>query len=199
LLRDTPGGAWLVGILLVSGVPVFLLLAMDIVPQGDTREGIRGLIYLYVAGAFGGLVLELLQDSRHAIELPSPVEQDASAGAKNRRRSGPMWSFGFLSRLIVGGLAGLALVTVIGTFADPGFLFTEGRPSATEPDGLVWALLAGSVAPVVWDKVGTVVGGRARAVQRIVTRLDESEAGTADPMSKAERKALTSALRELTN
>ena len=147
-LREKPGGAWLLGLLLVSGVPMFLLLALGIVPEGETREGIRGLVYLYVAGAFGGLVLELLQERRYCIELPSVTLDNQGGGVRVDDGRGRMWRIGFLSRVLVGGLAGLALVTVVGTLADSsGFLFTTKRPGATEPDGLVWALLAGSVAP----------------------------------------------------
>jgi predicted outer membrane lipoprotein len=149
-LRDKAGGAWLVGLLLVAAVPIVLSLALSVVEEGETREGIRGMVHLYVAGAFGGLVLELLQDSRHSIELPYVVKQVPTAGANG----GPVWCLGFLSKLLVGGLAGLALVTVVGTVADPEFLFTADQANPTKPEGLVWALVAGSVAPTVWKKLG---------------------------------------------
>jgi predicted outer membrane lipoprotein len=149
-LRDKAGGAWLVGLLLVAAVPIVLSLALSIIEEGDTREGIRGMIYLYVAGSFGGLVLELLQNSSHSIELPYVVKPDPTASVSG----GPVWCLGFLSKLIVGGLAGLALVTVVGTVADPEFLFTADQADPTKPEGLVWALVAGSVAPAVWKKLG---------------------------------------------
>jgi len=157
LLRDKGGGPWLFGLLLVSGIPVFLLLAMGIVPEAETREGIRGFIYLYAAGAVGGLVQELVH--RHHVELPSvtpppPPPPPGSSPAP----AGPLWNLGFLSRMLVGGLAGLVVVTLIGQFdSTVGIFATTSAQGATQPAGLVWALVAGAAAPAVWDKVRTML------------------------------------------
>jgi hypothetical protein len=137
VLRGTVYTVWLAGVMAVITPIVLLLLAQAFV-DGDARTGLRGLIYLYGAGMLGGLVLELLQQKRYVLEKPCLITERVANDADTVVREGPMWHFGFLARLFIGGLAGAALVTLIGSV-----LGNLNVGSATEPGALVWAVVAG--------------------------------------------------------
>jgi hypothetical protein len=69
--------AWFIGIVAVLLTPALLKLgALFIV--GDARSAMEAWVYVYVSGAVGGLVLELLR-GRGGLELPSPVPPQSSS------------------------------------------------------------------------------------------------------------------------
>lgn len=171
-LRGTVYTVWVAGVLTVL-TPVALVLLATVFVTGDARTGLRGLVYLYVAGTLGGLVLELLQQKRYVLEKPTLVKQ-AQAGRRpavrdaSVVRDGPMWHLGFLSRMFMGGLAGAALVTLIGSVLGD---LTVGN--ATGPTALIWALVAGSTAPAVWKLLDDMVLKRGNAVDEVLAGLEQ--------------------------
>jgi len=69
-LAKDHAGAWLLGILLLVTAPALLLLATDR-STGDLRSALESLVFVYAAGAMGGLVLELLSGKLYWLEMPS--------------------------------------------------------------------------------------------------------------------------------
>jgi hypothetical protein len=157
LERTTDRGAWLLGLLALLAAPVLLAVGADFAPA-EKRVGLLVLLYLYSAGAAGGLVLELLQDKKYAVELPStrlpPDNTPASTASPEIQRTGPMWNLGFLSRMVIGGLSGVALVPLLSEVGNANGL------GPLEPAALGWALVAGSTAPAVWSRLAGMVGDR---------------------------------------
>jgi hypothetical protein len=175
VLRGTVHTVWLAGIVAVITPVVLLLLAQTFV-DGDSRTGLRGLIYLYAAGTLGGLVLELLQQKRYVLEKPCLIPRPAAEGDESVLREGPMWHLGFLSRMFIGGLAGAALVTLIGSV-----LGNLHVGSATEPGALVWAIVAGSAAPAVWKLLNDVMLKRGNAMDEVLAAIEQQAVRNATP------------------
>ena len=166
-LRGTVYTVWVAGVVTVL-TPVALMLLAMVFTTGDAHTGLHGLIYLYVAGSLGGLVLELLQQKRYVLEKPALVRKKPSDDNDTVVRDGPLWHLGFLSRMFIGGLAGAALVTLIGSV-----LGNLNIGNATEPTALVWAVVAGSAAPAVWKLLSDMVLKRGNAVDEVLAALEQ--------------------------
>jgi hypothetical protein len=167
VLRGSVYTVWLAGVVTVI-TPVALMLLAMVFTTGDARAGLHGLSYLYVAGSLGGLVLELLQQKRYVLEKPALVRRKPGRDTETVVRDGPLWHLGFLSRMFIGGLAGAALVTLIGSVLGD---LTIGN--ATDPTALVWAVVAGSGAPAVWKLLSDMVLKRSNAVDEVLAALEQ--------------------------
>jgi hypothetical protein len=167
VLSGTVYTVWLAGVVTVL-TPVALMLLAMVFTTGDARVGLHGLIYLYIAGTLGGLVLELLQQKRYVLEKPALVRKKPGRDNETVVRDGPLWHLGFLSRMFIGGLAGAALVTLIGSV-----LGDLSIGNATEPTALVWAVVAGSGAPAVWKLLSDMVLKRSNAVDEVLAALEQ--------------------------
>jgi hypothetical protein len=167
VLRGTVYTVWLAGVVIVLTPVAGMLLAM-VFTTGDARTGLHGLIYLYGAGSFGGLVLELLQQKRYVLEKPALVTEAVADDSDTVVRTGPVWHLGFLSRMFIGGLAGAALVTLIGSV-----LGNLNVGNATGPSALVWAVVAGSAAPAVWKLLSDMVLKRGNALDDALAALEQ--------------------------
>ncbi|MDQ3789339.1 MAG: hypothetical protein M3422_19100 [Actinomycetota bacterium] len=142
LTRRVNRAVWFLGLLALGAAPVLLVVAADLV-EGAARADLLALLGLYCAGALGGLVLELLTDDLYRLELPSRA---------NPGDGKPLQcNLGFLSRMTVGGLSGITLVTLFGQVGNVG----DTPPTGTA--ALVWALAAGATSPAVWTRVAAVV------------------------------------------
>lgn len=176
MLRGSGYSVWVAGVLAVASPAALLLLAQQLATDPAVRTAFAGLLYLYGAGVVGGLILELLQDKRYVLErpyldtssnnLPSPADHEVV-------RTGPRWNLGFLSRLVAGGVAGLTLVSLLGS--------TVGDldiSQATQPAALGWAVAAGAAAPAVWKQFSDMVINRSNAVGALIEGLGKTTPGS---------------------
>jgi hypothetical protein len=146
---------WLFG-LAALGIPFVLL---ETVADDDTATWSR----IYVGGAVGGLVLELLR-GRWRLELPSRRRGVGRSPEQSFAPYGPLTDIGFLGRMTTGAVAAPAFLAIVNALdateqqaADMGAYLAS---VAVRPDTLAWAVLLGAVSPVVWGLAESLVKAR---------------------------------------
>ncbi len=166
-------GAWLLASLVVV-FPVLLVL-------WPGPEVLRAWIPAYVAGAFGGLVHELIA-SRWQVELPSVPEQ-TGPDEKNEfaKPLGPRVDLGFFGRMFTGGLAAFTVLLLARYLASAGG--SAYLPTAAEtPATIAWAVAIGFTSPAAWKAIKKL------ADARYATLTAQAEAK--DEQRKREHRAL---------
>jgi hypothetical protein len=144
-------------------------------------ENLQQWIGVYIAGAFGGLVLEL-GATRGQLELPSARQrkEDADDEAVDERAIGtPLGAqvdLGFFSRMFLGGLAAFA-VLLIAKFLASGAKTQDFPTSANSVATYAWAVAIGFTSPAAWA-----------AVKRVAEARYESALAVADARDKAQKK-----------
>lgn len=131
----------------------------------------------YLAGGFGGMVLELLL-SRWQLELPSfspaksdPVQlqQDGQEEAEETDEifaspTGSRVDIGFFGRFFTAGLAAIALIILAEVvLADESLEGIQAEAGSTVT--IAWALVIGSASPAVWRALRKVVEARVAAAR----------------------------------
>lgn len=131
---------------------------------------------VYVAGAVGGLVLELLR-GRWRLELPSRRRGVGRSPEPSFAPYGPLTDIGFLGRMTTGAVAAPAFLAIINALdaseqqaADMGAYLAS---VAVRPDTLAWGVLLGAVSPVVWGLAESLVKSRLAVAN---TRLEINNA-----------------------
>lgn len=151
-------GAWLLGIVAV----VSPWLAIRLVPVEVNKWA-----SIYIAGAFGGLALELLL-GRGRIELPSPsVATAEEQGTDERRPLGPMLDLGFLARVASSGIAAVALLLVYHALVDSRATVKAFNELAADPSTFGWAVFLGVSSPAIWTASQRMVQARIDAVTAV--------------------------------
>ncbi|MGZ4689136.1 MAG: hypothetical protein ACXVKA_13405 [Acidimicrobiia bacterium] len=113
---------------------------------------------IYVAGALGGLVLELLL-SRGRVELPSVSGTTKEDETDERRPLGPQIDLGFLARVTSSGLAAVAFLLVYNAMVQESDALKE-----TEPATFGWAVFIGASSPAIWAAAKQLVQARVGAL-----------------------------------
>jgi len=172
--------AWLLGVALVA-TP---WLAVRYVPI-DVNDWAS----IYVAGAIGGLALEMLL-GRGRLELPSPSVPSAEDQESDTRRPlGPMVDVGFLSRVSSAGIAAVSLLLVYYALVGEATTPEQYNDLAVDPATFGWAVFLGASSPAIWT-----------AAQRMVeARIAAAEAGNAaklERLNAANQEAKKDALVE---
>lgn len=174
LLRGSRYIVWLIGVAAVLAPAALLLLAHRFAAEAADRTAIIGMLQLYGAGMVGGLVLELLEDKRYVLEKPYLDTRPDNLRKDTMVRSGPRWNLGFLSRLLIGGLAAVVLVTLFGTLVG-----NFDVAQASQPAALASAVATGSAAPAVWKRLSDAVIKRSDAIDALLDGLPQP--GTPGP------------------
>ena len=118
---------------------------------------------IYVAGAAGGLVLELLM-SRGQIELPGLALRGEASADDPRRPLLTQVDLGVLARLVLGGLA--AVVVVMIGAASGAEEPAEALERAAQSDlAVAWAIAIGSSSIAVWKAIQRIVQARLDALE----------------------------------
>jgi len=155
---------WLFG-LAALGIPFVLL---ETVADTDTAAWSR----IYVGGAVGGLVLELLR-GRWRLELPSRRRGVGRSPEQSFAPYGPLTDIGFLGRMTTGAVAAPAFLAIVNaldaTEQQAADMAAYLASVAARPDTLAWAVLLGAVSPVVWGLGESLVKSRFAVAS---TRLD---------------------------
>jgi hypothetical protein len=152
--------AWLLGV----GVVVAPYLAIDLVDlEVDQWADI------YVAGAVGGLALEMLL-GRGRLELPGPSAPDESdPPGDNRRPFGPLVDLGFFARVSSSGIAAAALLLVYYALVGEADTAAEFDALAEDPSTFGWAVFLGVSSPAVWTLAQRLVEARIAAAEAVHT------------------------------
>ena len=179
--------AWVLGV----GAVVAPWVAIDQVPI-DVNDWAS----IYVAGAIGGLALEMLL-GRGRLELPGPsvADPDEVAG-DNRRPFGPLMDLGFLARISSAGIASVALLLVYYALTGDADTAAEFDALASDPSTFGWAVFLGVSSPAIWTLAQRMVEARIAAAEATHNaKLEQLNAAlTAD-----RNAALTSANSSLTS
>jgi hypothetical protein len=138
----------------VSGLLAAFLAFAPIGLAWLTHGSIEHWVPVYVAGALGGLVLELI-GSRGQIEIPGPAKP-TSKGAESRDERRPLLpqiDLGVCARLISGGLAAVAVVMLgAAVFGDAGLTVEQALTKAAHSDqSIAWALVVGASSSAAWQ------------------------------------------------
>jgi len=120
---------------------------------------------IYVAGAIGGLALEMLL-GRGRLELPAPCTPSTDDQESDARRPlGPMVDVGFLSRVSSAGIAAVSLLLVyyalVGEAATP----EQYNDLAADPATFGWAVFLGASSPAIWTAAQRMVEARIAAAE----------------------------------
>lgn len=148
-------GAWVLGVA-AAGLP---WLAIRLVPVEVNKWA-----SIYIAGALGGLALELLL-GRGRIELPSPsgATEEEQKGDE-RRPLGPMIDLGFFARVSSSGIAAVALLLVYHALVDTTTTLEAFNRLAADPSTFGWAVFLGASSPAIWTASQRMVQARIDAV-----------------------------------
>lgn len=177
---QAPGSfvGWIFGLLLLV-VPWILLEALapsDLEKWAD----------IYIAGAVGGLALELIRN-RWRFESPSAEQQPGEGAETSFAPFGPLTDIGFLGRMATGAIAApVFLIIVNGLDAneqqarDLGAYLAE---LAKRPDTVAWGVAVGFTSPAVWTVVERFVKARGAMAD---LRLDRERAEVELDKVKAE-------------
>ena len=148
--------AWVLGV----GAVLAPWLALDQVPI-DVNDWAS----IYVAGAIGGLALELLL-GRGRLELPGPSTMEPEeAAADNRRPFGPLMDLGFLARVASAGIASVALLLVYYALIGEAESAAEFEALASDPATFGWAVFLGASSPAIWTLAQRMVEARIAAAE----------------------------------
>ena len=119
---------------------------------------------IYVAGALGGLALELLL-GRGRIELPGPSVATAQEQMEDDRRPlGTLLDLGFLARVASSGLAATALLLVYHALIDQAATKAAFNAVAADPSTFGWGIFLGGSSPAIWAASHQWVNSRITAV-----------------------------------
>lgn len=156
---------------------------------------------IYVAGAIGGLALEMLL-GRGRLELPAPCTPSSDDQETDARRPlGPMVDVGFLSRVSSAGIAAVSLLLVyyalVGEAATP----EQYNDLAADPATFGWAVFLGASSPAIWTAAQRMVEARIAAaeagneakLQRLNAATQEAKKDALVEDMKAAKDALTQA------
>jgi hypothetical protein len=159
-------GAWVTGVAAVS-LP---WLAIRFVPVEVNKWA-----SIYIAGAIGGLALELLL-GRGRIELPSPSTPTSEDKKTDERRPlGPMLDLGFFARMASSGIASVAMLVVYFKLVDKVSDASAFNKLASDPSTFGWALFFGASSPAVWTAAQRMVQSRIDAVTAVNSaQLDQA-------------------------
>jgi hypothetical protein len=148
--------AWALGI----GAVVGPWVAIDQVPI-DVNDWAS----IYVAGAVGGLALEMLL-GRGRLELPAPSEPTVDEDEKDSRRPfGPIMDLGFLARVSSSGIAAVALLLVYYALVGEANTAAEFDALASDPATFGWAVFLGASSPAIWTAAQRMVDARIAAAE----------------------------------
>lgn len=148
--------AWVLGV----GAVVAPWVAIDQVPI-DVNDWAS----IYVAGAVGGLALEMLL-GRGRLELPGPSAPDADEAIDdNRRPFGPLVDLGFLARVSSSGIAVVALLLVYYALVGEADTAAEFDALASDPATFGWAVFLGASSPAIWTMAQRLVAARIIAAE----------------------------------
>ena len=133
--------------------------------------------HAYWAGAFGGLVLELIRN-RWRVELPSRSPKKLVGREESFAEYGPVYDIGVFGRMVTGALAAPTFLVIVNAFDTPAdtAVGTHLAAIAGRVDTLGWAVLIGAVSPVVWSLGEQLVRSRIAVAQ---TKLDAAAAALA--------------------
>jgi hypothetical protein len=163
--------AWALGVTAILLTPALLSLGGAL--GGEARPVFYHWIYVYCAGAVGGLVLELLI-GRGRLELPSVVAPDPaspSSGAPpiSGGQSDPVddpfspygtrFDIGFFARITLGGVAAAAFVVLIHAATKKTDIQTLSQV-AKHFDTLGLAAIIGAVAITAWKSAEAIANSR---------------------------------------
>jgi hypothetical protein len=179
--------AWVLGV----GAVVAPWVAIDQVPI-DVNDWAS----IYVAGAVGGLALEMLL-GRGRLELPGPSAPDADEAIEdNRRPFGPLVDLGFLARVSSSGIAVVALLLVYYALVGEADTAAEFDALASDPATFGWAVFLGASSPAIWTMAQRLVAARITAAEATHTaRLEHLNA----TLKADENAVLTSVNTSLTS
>jgi len=179
--------AWVLGV----GAVVAPWVAIDQVPI-DVNDWAS----IYVAGAVGGLALEMLL-GRGRLELPGPSAPDADEVADdNRRPFGPIIDLGFLARVSSSGIAVVALLLVYYALVGEADSASEFDALASDPATFGWAVFLGASSPAIWTMAQRLVAARITAAEAAHTaKLEHLNAA----LKADENAVLTSVNTSLTS
>ncbi|HEY8547159.1 MAG TPA: hypothetical protein VIL36_18995 [Acidimicrobiales bacterium] len=157
--------AWVLGVAAV----VAPWVAIDQVPI-DVNDWAS----IYVAGAVGGLALELML-GRGRLELPGPSAPEPDEGTDDGRRPfGPLMDLGFLARVASSGIAAVALLLVYYALVGEAETAAELDELASDPSTFGWAVFLGASSPAIWTLAQRLVSARIAAAEAIHTAKLES-------------------------
>lgn len=179
--------AWVLGV----GAVVAPWVAIDQVPI-DVNDWAS----IYVAGAVGGLALEMLL-GRGRLELPGPSAPDADEAIEDSRRPfGPLVDLGFLARVSSSGIAVVALLLVYYALVGEADTAAEFDALASDPATFGWAVFLGASSPAIWTMAQRLVAARITAAEATHTaRLEHLNA----TLKADENAVLTSVNTSLTS
>lgn len=172
---------WVLGVIALAGPFVLLetVAPSDVAPWSVA----------YVAGATGGLILELIR-SRWMLELPSHVAKRAR-GADEFAPAGPRIDIGFFGRLTTSAVAAPTFLIIVNALdnTDPaGGIGPFLAGVADRPDTIAWAVLLGAVSPMVWKAGENFVKTRfAIADTQLETQLEIAKVAKKSAEEKAEK------------
>ena len=148
-------GAWGLGLVAVAAP----WLAIRHVPVDVNKWS-----SIYIAGALGGLALEMLL-GRGRVELPSPsTVTDDDQKEDDRRPLGPVLDLGFLARLSSSGIAATALLLVYYALVESTDSIAAFNELAEAPSTFGWAVFLGASSPAIWTASQRMVKHRIDAV-----------------------------------
>jgi len=179
--------SWVLGV----GVVVAPWVAIDQVPI-DVNDWAS----IYVAGAVGGLALEILL-GRGRLELPAPSAMSADETETDQRRPfGPVVDLGFLARVASSGIAAVALLLVYYALVGDADTAQEFDALASDPATFGWAVFLGASSPAIWTAAQRMVDARIAAA----TAAHEAELEKLNAAQTADANAaLADANSELTS
>lgn len=145
----TWAGAHVVALAVVAA-PVLLAEATG--PDSTIDDWVR----IYVAGAFGGLVLELIT-SRGQIEIPGPAKPTSTEdeAADPRRALLPQFDLGVFARLFLGGMAAVVALMLVAAAGDEALTDTAAADLS-----IGWAIATGAASAAVWTTLQRLAAAR---------------------------------------
>jgi len=181
--------AWVLGV----GVVVAPWVAIDQVPI-DVNDWAS----IYVAGAVGGLALEILL-GRGRLELPAPSAMSKEEGdADPRRPFGPVIDLGFLARVASSGIAAVALLLVYYALVGDADTAAEFDVLASDPATFGWAVFLGASSPAIWTAAGRMVDARIAAAEAThnakLEKLNAAQTADANAVLADANSSLTSTI-----
>lgn len=176
-MQDLGRAAALMGSVLLA----LALAAAPVAAAGVLGGTLDDWIPVYLAGAIGGLVLELIA-SRGQVELPGPAGPGDDDANDPRRPLLPQIDLGVLARFILGGLAAV-VVLMIGSAAGADDSADALERAASADLSIAWAIAIGSASAAVWQAIGRMVQARLDAIAGI---LDGADAALAKAQQQAQ-------------
>jgi hypothetical protein len=144
-------------------------------------------IPIYLAGAFGGLLLELL-NRKGQIEVPGPgVPLSGDAAKDEAGSSGVQIDLGVCARLILGGLAAVVAIMLIAAAGSKDDTANALRDAAGANLSIGWAVAIGIASTAVWAALRKAAEQRVNAIN---VSADAENAGEAvDEAAEAVERA----------